>query len=140
MNTKRRAFGTRGFALLEVLVSILLLSFGILGIVGLQARAINFSVDAEDRNRAALLANEAATDMWVNRSVTIPAPILAAWQTKVASPIAGGLPSGSGTVTPVPGSSNSADITITWLEPNHTSDAGNAGNAGSRFSTRVTLP
>ncbi|MDI3381098.1 type IV pilus modification protein PilV [Xenophilus aerolatus] len=140
MNTKRRPSIAQGFALLEVLVSILLLSFGILGIVGLQARAINFSVDAEDRNRAALLANEVATDMWVYRSVTIPATLLAAWQTKVGTPTAGGLPSGSGTVTPVPGSSNSADITITWLAPNHTTDAGNAGNAGSRFSTRVTLP
>ena len=140
MKPQHRSPEARGFALLEVLVSILILSFGILGIVGLQARAINFSVDAEDRNRAALLANEAATDMWVNRSVTIPAPLLSAWQTKVASPTAGGLPSGSGTVTPVPGSSNSADITITWLAPNHSADAGNAGNAGSRFSTRVTLP
>lgn len=140
MSPQRHSPDGQGFALLEVLVSILILSFGILGIVGLQARAINFSVDAEDRNRAALLANEAATDMWVNRSVTIPATLLAAWQTKVASPTAGGLPSGSGTVTRVAGSSNSADITITWLEPNHTSDAGNAGNAGSRFSTRVTLP
>ena len=125
----------RGFALLEVLVAILLLSFGILGIVGLQARAINFSVDAEDRNRAALLANEVATDMWVYRSVTIPATLLSAWQAKVGNPAAGGLPGASGTITPV--SANSADIVIAWQEPGH---AGDPNNTGSRFQTRVTLP
>ncbi|HZF84652.1 MAG TPA: prepilin-type N-terminal cleavage/methylation domain-containing protein [Burkholderiaceae bacterium] len=127
----------QGFALLEVLVSILILSFGILGIVGLQARAINFSVDAEDRNRAALLANEAATDMWVYRSLTIRPDLLAAWTAKVADPTAGGLPGGKGIVSPVAGSSNSVDILITWKEPGHASEA---GNAGSRFSTRVILP
>lgn len=137
MTAQRHHPDARGFALLEVLVAVLLLSFGILGIVGLQARAINFSVDAEDRNRAALLANEAATDMWVNRSVTLPAAMLTAWQTKVATPAAGGLPGASGVVTAVAGSSNSADIVITWQEPGH---AGEANNAGSRFQTRVTLP
>ena len=50
-----------GVALIEVLISILLFSLGILGLIGLQARAISFSVDAEDRNRAALFANEIAT-------------------------------------------------------------------------------
>lgn len=135
MTLERHLPGARGFALLEVLVSILILSFGILGIVGLQARAINFSVDAEDRNRAALLANEVATDMWVYRSVTIPATLLAAWQAKVANPAAGGLPGASGTITSI--TANSADIVITWQEPGH---AGDASNTGSRFQTRVTLP
>ncbi|VTY39925.1 type_IV_pilV: type IV pilus modification protein PilV [Xylophilus ampelinus] len=135
MNPKRPLLDAQGFALLEVLVSILILSFGILGIVGLQARAINFSVDAEDRNRAALLANEAATDMWVNRSVTIPATLLSAWQDKVGNPVAGGLPNASGAINRI--STNSADIVITWQEPGH---AGDPNNTGSRFQTRVTLP
>ena len=46
----------RGVTLIEVLVSVLIMSFGILGIVALQARAIQFSLDADDRNRAALFA------------------------------------------------------------------------------------
>jgi type IV pilus assembly protein PilV len=52
-------------ALIEALVSILIFSFGVLGLIGLQASAINFSVDAEDRNRAALFANEIASSMWL---------------------------------------------------------------------------
>ena len=45
-------------ALIEVLVSILIFSFGVLGLIGLEASAINYSVDAEDRSRAALFASE----------------------------------------------------------------------------------
>ena len=51
----------QGFALLEVLVSILIFSFGVLGLDRLQARAITLSTDAEDRNRAALLASDIAS-------------------------------------------------------------------------------
>lgn len=67
-----------GVALLEVLISILIFSFGILGLIGLQARAIGFSLDAEDRNRAALLADDVASLMWLNNSVTLPAADLTA--------------------------------------------------------------
>lgn len=47
-----------GLSLIEVMISILIFSIGILGLVGLQARAVQFSSDSEDRNRAALLADE----------------------------------------------------------------------------------
>ena len=40
-------------------------SVGLLGLIGLQARAVNFSVNAEDRNRAALFANDVASGMWL---------------------------------------------------------------------------
>jgi type IV pilus assembly protein PilV len=43
--------------LLEALIAILIFSFGILGLVGLQANAINLSTDAKYRADAALLAN-----------------------------------------------------------------------------------
>ena len=63
--------GQTGVALLEVLVSVLLFSLGVLGLIGLQARAINLSIDAEDRNRAALIANDIAAAMWTTRTVAI---------------------------------------------------------------------
>ncbi|RSZ34471.1 MULTISPECIES: type IV pilus modification protein PilV [unclassified Variovorax] len=121
-----------GFALLEVLVSILIFSFGVLGLVGLQARAISLSTDAEDRNRAALLANDIASAMWLGKSVTVDTSAGSAWQKRVADPANGGLPNGGVTVTSV--ASNSADITITWRAP------ARADTDGSTFSTRVTLP
>jgi len=108
-----------GVALLEVLVAILLFSFGILGLIGLQARAISYSTDAEDRNRAAMLANEIATTMWLNNSLTVPADTLASWQLKVANATGGGLPGGVGTVT-ADAVDHSADILITWRAPSRT--------------------
>ncbi|MGJ7581712.1 type IV pilus modification protein PilV [Variovorax sp. RHLX14] len=118
-----------GVALIEVLVSLLIFSLGILGLIGLQTRAITLSGDAEDRNRAALLANDVTSTMWLNRSVTLPAATLTAWQARVADAKKEGLPNGTGTVTVT---ANSADIAITWMPPSRTTQ--------SRFSTRVTLP
>ena len=57
----------RGFTLVEVLVSLLVFSIGVLGMVGLQARAIQFSVDAEDRSKAAMVANEVISWMWATK-------------------------------------------------------------------------
>lgn len=125
----------RGIALIEVLVSILLFSFGILGLMGLQARAVSFSIDAEDRNRAALLANEAASLIVLNKSVTIPAPALTAWEERVKDVDVSGLSNGEGTITPVSGSANSADILITWKAPSR-----NSTDQASQYTTRVTLP
>ncbi|NVM89226.1 type IV pilus assembly protein PilV [Variovorax sp. SG517] len=120
-----------GVALLEVLVAVLLFSLGLLGLIGLQARAVSFSVDAEDRNRAALLANEVVALMWLNQSTTVPAATLAAWKTRVSTPTTGGLPSGVGTVTPV-GTGKAADVTITWQAP--------SSSTSSKLTTHVELP
>ena len=119
MNTASRTISSHQHdaALLEVLISILMFSFGILGLIGLQARAIGFSLNAEDRNRAALLADDVASLMWLNNSVTVPAADLTAWQVRVANQSAGGLPNGLGTETAVAGTTTSADIEITWRKP-----------------------
>lgn len=127
--------GEAGIALLEVLIAILVFSFGVLGLVGLQARAINVSVDAADRNRAALLANEIASTMWLNNSVTVASATLDTWKARVAEPASGGLPNGIGSVTGVSGVANSAEIKITWKAPSRSSS-----DASSQLTTRVTLP
>ena len=59
----------RGAFLLEALIGILIFSLGVLGIVGLQARAIRFTNDAEFRAEAMYLANSLISQMWTdNRS------------------------------------------------------------------------
>jgi type IV pilus assembly protein PilV len=125
----------RGVALLECLIALLIFSFGVLGIVGLEARAISFSVDSEDRNRAALFASEIASNMWLNGSVTVTAPALLALQASVSDPTKIGLPNGIVNIVPVAGTTNSADITITWHPP---SDL--VGAALRVLTTRVILP
>jgi len=56
----------RGAFLLEALIGILIFSLGVLGIVGLQARAIRFTNDAEFRAEAMYLANSLISQMWTD--------------------------------------------------------------------------
>ena len=52
----RHSPAQQGFALIEVLVSMLLFSLGVAGLIGMQARALQVSTDAQDRVQAAQLA------------------------------------------------------------------------------------
>lgn len=122
-------------ALVESLVSILIFSFGVLGLIGLQARAVNYSMDAENRDRAAVLANEITSSMWLAGSVTASAAQLAVWQAQAADVTHSGFPSGNVAITPTGGTTNSADIVITWRAQTDTSTA-----PTRQFTTRVTLP
>ncbi|MDM0014130.1 type IV pilus modification protein PilV [Variovorax sp. J22P168] len=124
------ASGQRGVAMIEVLISVLLFSLGILGLIGLQARAVSLSVDAEDRNRAALLANEIVTQMWLHKTVSLDEDITKPWEDRVKDPKTGGLPSGNPTIT-VTG--KQADIEIKWSAPNQ-------DGKESQLTTRVVLP
>lgn len=53
-----RAHGTRGFSMIEVLVTILLICIGVLGLVALQGRTIAYTQDSALRNTAAMLADD----------------------------------------------------------------------------------
>jgi type IV pilus assembly protein PilV len=118
-----------GVALLEALVSILLFSIGVLGVVALQAKASQFSVDSEDRSRAALLANQIVSQMWAQQSTSVDT---SSWQTQVSSS-SSGLPSGNGSVSV--DSTGLATVTITWKAPWRKS----AEQANS-YVTKVIIP
>jgi type IV pilus assembly protein PilV len=131
-----------GVALIEAMIAMLIFSFGVLGLMGLESRAINYSVDAEDRNRAALFASEVASSMWASGLINVPASpnafvttAFAALSARVNDPSNGGLPNGVLTITPVAGTTNAADIQITWKPPSQTAAADS-----SVLTTRVTLP
>lgn len=57
-----------GFALLEALIAIAIFSFGLLGLIGMQALSIKNSADAKYRADAAYLANQVIAQMWVDRA------------------------------------------------------------------------
>lgn len=118
-----------GFTLLEVLVAILICSFGLLGIIGLQARAMQYSVSSEDSTRAVMLANEITTEMYTLNSLNLPTTVIDAWQTRVATPAAGGLPRGEGTVEVV---GRVATITIEWSPPG-------PGSVTNKYVTQLSL-
>jgi type IV pilus assembly protein PilV len=117
-----------GMSLIEVLTSLLIFSIGIVGLMSLQTRATQFSTSAEDTNRAALLANELASQMWTSRSVNVDTTD---WEERVADTVNGGLPSGTVSVEVV---GNVADITITWRPPHA------AAGDTNRFVTQVMIP
>ncbi|MEO8739800.1 MAG: hypothetical protein ABI537_08860 [Casimicrobiaceae bacterium] len=56
----------QGAYLLEALVGILIFSFGILGIVGLQAQSIRMTNDSEYRAEAVYMANSLISKMWTD--------------------------------------------------------------------------
>jgi type IV pilus assembly protein PilV len=121
----------RGVTLIEVMVAVLVFSFGMLGLVGLQARATQYSLSAEDANRAALLANEIVTTMWTSGSVTLASEVLDAWSARVEDAANGGLPNGTGEVVV---SGAVATVTITWRPP------GATDTVNHRYRTQVVLP
>ena len=59
----------RGFAILEALVTIVLLSFGILGLVGLQAKMQAAEMESYQRSQALLLLEDMAARLSTNRAV-----------------------------------------------------------------------
>jgi type IV pilus assembly protein PilV len=61
--TARRA---RGVMLIEALIAILIFSIGVLGMIGLQASAVQQSTDAKNRAEAASLAGQLMGQMWAS--------------------------------------------------------------------------
>ncbi len=80
LKTKNQA----GFSLLEVLISVVVLSFGLLGMVGLQAAALQGNRDARLQSTAISLARELAETMRANKDIALLAtnPYLGAFNTQ----------------------------------------------------------
>jgi type IV pilus assembly protein PilV len=123
-----------GLSLIEVMVAVLIFSFGLLGIVALQARTTQASVSAEDTHRAALLADDLAARMWNAGTVALPAATLEDWRSRVGRPADGGLPAGTGEVA-VDIAERRAEIVITWRPP-----GAPPSQALSRYATQVVMP
>jgi type IV pilus assembly protein PilV len=126
-----RARFQRGVALLESLMALLIFSVGLLGLLGLEARVMSTSTNSENRSRAAMLAGEVASQMWLSNTV---APSTTAYNNLISNAgnqTLGGLPGGVINVVAVPSTTNAADITVTWTEVNAPQ---------STLTTRVILP
>ena len=125
---------TRGFSLIEMLVGMLILSFGLLGLITLQARALQASVTTEDSQRAALLANEMAALMINANNVNLDEKaVLKPWADRVADPASGGMRNGEGQVVV---NGNIASITVTWKPTGNTGTS----NDSYRYVTNVVIP
>ena len=114
--------GTKGIALIEALVGILIFTTGILGVVGLQAAMTREQGSAKTRADAAVLASELIGMMWIDSSNGLNANLAnyatgcttgacAQWLAKVAKE----LPSGTAVI--VTDAAGTATITISWTSP-----------------------
>jgi type IV pilus assembly protein PilV len=126
----RRRRGQRGFTLLETLVALLIFSVGLLGVVALQARTIQLSVDGEDRNRAALLGDEAVAMMWARATTSLSTAEMTAWTTRVSAE----LPGATATVS-APDANGVVTVSITWRPPSRA-----VADADSSYTTKVAMP
>lgn len=148
----------RGVTLIEILISVLLLSFGILAVVGMQAYAIAAQRNASNRAIASMLANELAEIVRLNPTAfnagnydtslmpTAAAPDLAA--TNCTFPncttpallaatdinlfqrrVRTQLPQGGVELTRPAGTVNQAHLWIIWEEPNVLDNTQTVGGA-----------
>jgi len=69
----RCAVSSAGFSLIEVLISIVVLSFGLLGMVGMQAAALQSNREARAQSSAIVMARELAESIRGNRAEGIKA-------------------------------------------------------------------
>lgn len=110
----------RGFMLIEVMISVIIFSVGVLALVGLQASMTRAQTEAKVRADAAYLAQELIGLMWADMANAASyadagcaghAPC-AAWQAKVAALL-------PGATTAVTWDATTRDVTITlgWQLP-----------------------
>lgn len=121
-------------SLIEVLVALLLFSFGVLGFVALQAKATGFSMDSEDRTRAAMLADELISTMWTAGTASLPDATITAWKNKVKAGAGSGLNVPDGADPTVTTNGGVTTITIRWKPPYKGSSA-----ALSQYVTTVSI-
>lgn len=136
-----------GFTLLEVLVTIVVLSLGLLGYGGLQMASLKNSVSAYQRSQATILAYDMIDRMRANRTqaiggiynITIGSPAAGSgvagqdildWKTLVGN----ALPGGDAAIN-VDGTGNVL-IQIQWVDKR---DRSNTGNANTTFNTQTVI-
>lgn len=131
----------RGFTLLEVLIAMLIFSFGMLGLAALQAYSVKANQSANFRTQATALANTLLDNVRANRSnlaayysdtydggtcdddpneADAAAQDLALWRKQVGCQ----LPDGKGAIAPI--SANEIAVCIRWSDSRLETEAGGA--------------
>ena len=107
-----------GSTLLESLIAILVFSFGVLGMVGLQAASIKSISEAKYRTDAAFLANELIGQMWAERAtITTDYEAPEDWESRVASALPGGSGSVAVSIDPNTTPLLRTTVTVQWTVP-----------------------
>lgn len=132
----------KGLSLIEVMVTLLVTSVGLLGMAALQARSLQFNHAAYLRSQANILAYDMADRLRLNRddaranlynisisaAKPIPADLVSTDTNEWLSLIEGSLPAGDGAVSC---QSNICTLTIQWRE------AGSSANDSFTYVTQI---
>jgi type IV pilus assembly protein PilV len=135
-----------GFSMIEILIAIVVLSFGLLGLAGLQLQGIKNNHSAHTRSQAVDLAYDILDRMRANRAAalngeytiafdtsitgtptSVPDQDLAAWKTALSSK----LPSGNGAITTA---AQNVTVSVSWNDSRAT-----GGNSAMTFVVRSRL-
>lgn len=123
----------RGFTLTEILVTLVIISVGLLGVAGLHSMSLRNNFDALIRSHASALADEIADRMRTNRTralagdyniamkatrtgTTLADADLIAWKARLTQQ----LPDGDGSIAVAAAPSRLVTITIQWGERDQT--------------------
>jgi type IV pilus assembly protein PilV len=70
LSSRQTSHFEQGFTLIEVLIAMLVLSVGLLGLVGLQTRLVDSEIESYQRSQALLLLRDMADRLATNRTTT----------------------------------------------------------------------
>lgn len=124
----------RGVSMIEVLVTILVMSVGLLGLAALQGFSLQAGQGAYYRTQATNLAYEVADFARLNRSAAINScsmPVLASWQNFVQTQLPGGALAFQFTNC----NAGEIQVTVTWNEGRM--DAAEGGTEQVVITTRI---
>jgi type IV pilus assembly protein PilV len=142
-----------GFSLLEVLIAIVIMSFGLLGLVGLQMTAMKNNSSAHYRAQATLLAYDIVDRMRANREValaegydlslsdttpgtttTVVDADKAAWLNALAAR----LPSGDGSID-MTAATSTVIVTVQWDDARGTNTSSGSGDTTKQWTLQAQL-
>jgi type IV pilus assembly protein PilV len=120
-SSKGLATRTSGFTLIEVLITILITSIGLLALAAMQARALQDSHSSFQRTVAVVQANDLVERLWAGRCdpVLFPGAIYSDWRTENIAISTGAAPLIRGWSAPnsLGGTAPNYSVTITWADP-----------------------
>lgn len=117
----------QGMMMIEALIGILIFSFGILAMMGLQAISIKNTIEAKYRTEASFVANKIIGEMWTECGVTCTNlsafdtasgtnAKMTAWRSEVAALLPGVVVGGTNSPTIVV-AGNTVTVTVYWKIP-----------------------
>lgn len=112
----------KGVMLIEALIGLLIFMLGILALIGMQAIAMQYTIDAKYRSEASFLANQIIGVMWVDRAnlsaYDTSAGAGTTQRTAWISSVLETLPGATGANAPrIVVSGKQATVTVNWQRP-----------------------